>query len=332
MGGDGHDGPVMPDLRRGDPLAVVVAPGLGVGLAWAGGSMSVASADPAAVVAQLEEQAPRWVWWSARVHATGLVQAGVRPRACWDLGAVSRLLHGEWREDEGAVWALHRGLDVPPEAEGELSLLDLAGESDDAVRPDGQLSREWLRGSWSRDLDAAQTWARLALEVQQDQERTVRGLPDRRREPGATPLPYLTALSESMAALLAVELGHDGLAVHQFLPLELIADAACIQVHRAARRNTDHVGDTFGRLPGARLLGRGGPKACDRGRASQSDDRSAMQTLHEEPSLLANKWRRTATVSAPRSGPVCRMRPGVAESRGTTPTWVVCPSDGCETR
>ncbi|MFN8157667.1 MAG: DNA polymerase [Candidatus Nanopelagicales bacterium] len=203
----------MPDLRRGDPLAVVVAPGLGVGLAWASGSTSVEASDPAAVVAALEEQAPRWVWWSARVHATGLVQAGVRPRACWDLGAVSRLLHGEWREDEGAVWALHRGLDVPPEAEGELSLLDLAGESDDAVRPDGQLSREWLRGSWSRDLDAAQTWARLALEVQQDQERAVRELPDRRREPGATPLPYLTALSESMAALLAVELGHDGLAI-----------------------------------------------------------------------------------------------------------------------
>ena len=209
-------------VGRGEALAVVVAPGLGVGLAWDGGSTSIASADPASVVAELEAQAPRWVWWSARGYAAPLVEHGVRPRACWDLGAVSRLLHGAWREDEGAVWALHRGLDEPDEASGELSLLDLAGESDDAVRADGQLSREWLRGSWARDLGAAETWARLALEVQQEQERLVRALPDRRRETGATPLPYLTALSESMASLLAVELGHDGLAIDRAVLDELL--------------------------------------------------------------------------------------------------------------
>ncbi len=214
---------MIPDLRRGDPLAVVLAPGLGLGLAWPGGSTSVASSDPVALVAEVEERGARWVWWSAREHASSLVAAGVRPRACWDLGAVSRLVHGAWREDEGAVWALHRGLEVPPEAEGELSLLDLAGEADDVVRPDGQLSREWLRGSWSRSLDAAQTWARLALEVQQGQERLVRALPDRRREPGPTSLPYLTALSESMASLLAVELGHDGLAIDRSVLDELLA-------------------------------------------------------------------------------------------------------------
>ncbi|HET7902551.1 MAG TPA: DNA polymerase [Candidatus Nanopelagicales bacterium] len=210
-------------VGRGEPLAVVVAPGLGVGLASADGSWAIPSTEPATVVASLEgEHAPRWVWWSARGYAVPLVAEGVRPRACWDLGAVSRLLYGSWREDEGAVWALHRGLDVPPQADGELSLLDLAGESDDAVRGDGQLSREWLRGSWARDLDAAETWARLALEVQQEQERSVRALPDRRRSPGATPLPYLTALSESMAALLAVELGHDGLAVDRGVLDELL--------------------------------------------------------------------------------------------------------------
>ena len=31
---------------------------------------------------------PRWVWWTARETAPTLVAAGVRPRACWDLGAV----------------------------------------------------------------------------------------------------------------------------------------------------------------------------------------------------------------------------------------------------
>lgn len=207
--------PDLPGFERGGPLALVVAPGLGVGLAWAGGSCAIPAADHVPVVLALEERGPRWVWWSARAHAAHLVAAGVRPRACWDLAAVSRLLHGTWREDEGAVWAAHRRLPEPPEAEGELSLLDLAGESDDAaaVRADGQLSREWLRGSWARDLDAAVAWARLALEVQQGQERLVRDLPDRRSAPGPTPLPYLVALSESMAALLAVELGHDGLAI-----------------------------------------------------------------------------------------------------------------------
>ena len=207
---------------RGEALALVVAPGLGVGLASADGARSVASRDPLSVVAELEAQAPRWVWWGARGYAAPVVEAGIRPRACWDLGAVSRLLHGAWREDEGAVWALHRGLEIPAEAEGELSLLDLAGESDDAVRADGQLSREWLRGSWARDLDAAQTWAALALQVQQEQERLVRALPDRRRQPGPTPLPYLTALSESMASLLAVELGHDGLAIDRAALDELL--------------------------------------------------------------------------------------------------------------
>ena len=207
---------------RGEALALVVAPGLGLGLASTAGSRSIAARDPWSVVAELEAQAPRWVWWGARAYAASLVEAGIRPRACWDLGAVSRLLHGAWREDEGAVWALHRGLDVPPEAEGELSLLDLAGESDDAVRADGQLSREWLRGSWAHDLGAAETWARLALDVQQAQERLVRALPDRRREPGASPLPYLTALSESMASLLAVELGYDGLAIDRAVLDELL--------------------------------------------------------------------------------------------------------------
>ena len=85
-------------VRRGTPVALVVAPGIGVALAWDGGSRPVAG-DPAGVVAALEPLAPRWVWWSARVHAAPLVAAGVRPRACWDLAAVARLLHGIWRDD-----------------------------------------------------------------------------------------------------------------------------------------------------------------------------------------------------------------------------------------
>lgn len=207
----------LPQLDAGTPLAVAVARG-GVALAWPGGTAVVPtdSVDDAAVVVRtLEECSPRWVWWNARGTAMPLVQAGVRPRACWDLGAVGRLLHGLGRDDEGAVWAAQAGLPEPARAGGGLTLLDLAGESDDgdAVRADGHLSREWTRGSWADDPRSAVRWAELALDLQQRQEASVRALPDRRAAPGPSPLSYLTALSESMAALLCVELEVDGLPV-----------------------------------------------------------------------------------------------------------------------
>jgi DNA polymerase-1 len=206
----------LAELAPGTPLALVVAPGLGPALAWEGGSTAVPTDDPYAEVARIEAAlAPRWVWWNARETAMPLVSAGVRPRACWDLGAVGRLLHGLDRDDPGAVWAAQRGLPSPERAEGELTLLDLAGDGDaaDAVRPDGHLSREWLRGHWAADLDDARRWAELAISLHGRQAAGVRALPDRRPAPGGTPLAYLVALSESMAALLCVELEHDGLAI-----------------------------------------------------------------------------------------------------------------------
>ncbi|MFN8169048.1 MAG: DNA polymerase [Candidatus Nanopelagicales bacterium] len=201
-------------VQPGSVVALVLAPGRGAALAWDGGSTAVAAPSPYAELAQVEaDLAPRWVWWNARSTATSLVEAGLRPRACWDLGAVGRLLHGLQRDDPGAVWAASYDLPAPDPAEGGLTLLDLAGEDDSPVRPDGQLSREWLRGSWTEDLGAARRWAELALALQQRQDLGVRRLPDHRRAAGRTSLPWLTALSESMAALLCVELEHDGLAV-----------------------------------------------------------------------------------------------------------------------
>ncbi len=200
-------------VGSGTPLALAVVAGTGIAVAWPGGGRTATTSDPVAVVAEVETLSPRWVWWSARETAAGLVAAGVRPRACWDLGAVGRLLHGLSRDDAAAVWAAAHGLDEPPVAEGGLTLLDLAGEADDVVRADGQLSREWLRGAWADDLRSALQWAALQVEVQQLQEAAVRVLPDRRAAHGISSLPYLTALSESMAALLAVELEHDGLPI-----------------------------------------------------------------------------------------------------------------------
>jgi DNA polymerase I len=201
------------DVRPGAPLAVALVPDSGVALAGSSGSRFMPTTDPTGLVAELELTGPRWVWWCARDTAADLVAHGVRPRACWDLGAVGRLLHGLSRDDAGAVWAAAHDLPEPPTTDGELTLLDLPGEGGDAVRTDGHLSREWLRGAWAADARTATRWVELALETQQRQEAGVRRLPDRRATVGSSSLPYLTALSESMAALLAVELGHDGLAI-----------------------------------------------------------------------------------------------------------------------
>jgi DNA polymerase-1 len=191
---------------------VALVPGSGVALVWAGGARQVAEPDPAAVVRDLAPLEPRWTWWSARQTAVPLVAAGMRLRACWDVGAVGRLLYGLRRDDPAAVWAASRGLPTPPPPRAALDLFDLDDDTDRGpVRSDGQLSREWARGGWAAGLDAAQRWAALALDTQAEQEALLRSLPDPRAAPGAVPLAVLTACAESAAALLAVELEHHGL-------------------------------------------------------------------------------------------------------------------------
>ncbi len=195
----------------GEPLAIVVVPGVGLALAWAGGELQVPTPEPATVVRDLASLDPRWTWWSARATAATLVEAGVRPRICWDLGAVGRLLHGLRRDDPAAVWAAEHGLPEPPLPAAAPDLFDLDAGSGGPVRGDGQLSREWLAGSWASGLDSAQRWARLAMAVQGRQEAALHALPDFRPGPRQPPLAWLTACAESAVALLAVELSHDGL-------------------------------------------------------------------------------------------------------------------------
>jgi len=193
-----------------------IVPDRAVALAWADTTRVISSENPESVVAQLESLAPRWIWWSARETAGYLVSRAVRPRACWDLGAVARLLHGITRDDAAAAWAAQHGLPDPPDADGSLNLLDLVGESGDdnaPVRSDGQLSRDWLRGRWRNDNDSVAQWAVLALSLYREQDIALRSLPDPRRVAGATPLAVLSATSESMAALLCIELESDGLAI-----------------------------------------------------------------------------------------------------------------------
>ncbi len=182
----------------------------------------------------------RLLWWRAAVAARPLVESGVRPRSCWDLGAVARLLHGTDRDDPAAVWALAHGLPVPPpRAPAAGTLLDLPPSAEPVV--DGQLVGD------EDDLPDA-----LAQEVQALQAASLDRLEDRRADPAGLPLPLLTAYAESSAALLAVELEVDGLPVDRVSAETWVAasagprpvdDAHALQV-RTARDRVVH--EAFG--------------------------------------------------------------------------------------
>ncbi len=210
----GRSGPVT--------LGLCLAPDH-LALAGDGAGWLVATTDHAGAVAAIEQAcAPRWVVWDCGAELAGLVAAGVRLGACWDLGAVHRLIHGGWRSDPPHVWAAAAGLpaDGIPES-GQLDLLALGvtadapritgagrGDRDDPVGETGYLrpgcwDAAWLAGSPRR----AVRWAALARAVM---ERQVGQLSDA-TVVAAQGDPRTTARSESAAALLSVELGEVGL-------------------------------------------------------------------------------------------------------------------------
>ena len=192
-----------------EPVALVLWAG-GVALAWPGGD-AVGSLDLVRSRADV-----RWVWWSARETAAPLLEAGIRPNACWDLGAAGRLLHGLRREDPPALWAAAHGLPEPDRQSGGPDLFSSEGPFD----KEGQLVGGW--DAWQHDEAAARAWARLALDLYLRQASAAEALPDPRATPSRTPLAVLTARSESAAALLCVELEHDGLPVARAVAAEQI--------------------------------------------------------------------------------------------------------------
>jgi DNA polymerase-1 len=180
------------DIAPGTPVAVAVLPS-GTVLTWS---------DGAAVVSDPGEIPPgvRLVWWSARDTAAPLLDAGLRPSACWDLAAVAGLVHGLRRTDPGAIWAAAQGLPEPSVRRGGPDLFDLAGVGAGPVDEDGQLVADWVDGGWAESTETARRWAELALDVHRCQAALLEG----RRA-------LLTAYAESAAALLCVEMERDGL-------------------------------------------------------------------------------------------------------------------------
>jgi DNA polymerase I len=234
-------------VSGGAPLALVLAStgGLGVATSDQVWTCTTGAAAAAAAVAAVEAAlAPRWVWWSSAGTATDLVARGVRVAGCWDLGAVHRLLHGGTRDEPASVWAGALGLalaDVPDRPTGagrpgqhdQLDLLSGDGDEDDGtaqppwpLRRDGHLQPDCLAHLDSADRAGA--LAELAARVQTAQlgqlvERSERLLADPDRQISHGDL-RTTARSESAAALLCVELGHDGLPVDRAEAERLIGD------------------------------------------------------------------------------------------------------------
>jgi len=220
-------------VGRGGPVALVVEPGVGIGVAGGGRAWVSAGVDDAsgssllsAVAAVEAALRPRWVLWSAETSVI-LVRAGIRPAIAWDLAAVHRLLFGGWPADAGRVWAAAHGLaveGVPTLRPADLfsSLDDPGGDPGVPVRADGYLRAEWAAGAWADSPERLRTWAGLAEVVAARQLAWLAAMTDR-------PMAVATARSESGAELLCAELSVDG------LPMDRVAVESIIAGHVGPR-------------------------------------------------------------------------------------------------
>ncbi len=184
--------------------------------------VTVPAAQAAEVVGRLEaEHHPRWVWWSAREAATGVVAARVHLARAWDLAEAHRLLHGGWDASPALVWAAAHGLSaasVPTPPGGDL--FDLVGAADlppDEVLVDaaGHLRADHER--WLEEPDHLAAWAQAALDTARLQQEQMASVSARLAA---------TTASESAAALLCLELERDGLPLDRATTEELVAGAA----------------------------------------------------------------------------------------------------------
>jgi DNA polymerase I len=208
-------------VNRGDLVALVISPALGLGLATADRAWTVAPQAGAGLAAEVgradEALRPRWVVWSGQTAAR-LAAGGVRLATCWDITAAHRLLFGGWRADPGWAWARLRGLatETMP-ADGPLDLFGMdEGDAGDPVAPDGHLRAEWVSGGWSDNPERIARWAEVARAVAGLQQAAVAALADR-------PMAVATAHCESTAELLCAELCADGLPMDRAVAEQVLA-------------------------------------------------------------------------------------------------------------
>jgi DNA polymerase-1 len=224
--------PTRRDVDRNEAVALVIDSEIGaVMLGERGNEVRFEPSAALAGIDRLEHtEAPRWVWWSQDT-ARVLVAAGIRPARCWDLDAVHRLIHGGWKAGPARTWAAAHGLDteqLPDIGPNDLfsSMAEHADEGD-PVRHDGHLDPRWIERGWRADLGCLARHAALALAVYDEQRRQLDELAVCQAAPA-------TARSESAAALLAVELEHDGLPIDRDEAERIIAGFIGRRPHDAA--------------------------------------------------------------------------------------------------
>ena len=195
-------------------LAAIV--GEGVDVVGAPGEVARAAADLDAT-GQV-----RFVTWAFDTVGPWLLAHGVRLTRLWDLAEVHRVLHGGWAAEPSRVWAVAAGLDpagapAPPSNDLFDFVASAVDTSPELVLPDGHLRGDAAVPSRLEDPDHLREWGRAALVCAQRQHE----LADRRG-----PRALATAVSESAAALLVAELGHDGLPIDRAEALRVIVEAA----------------------------------------------------------------------------------------------------------
>lgn len=266
-------------VERGEPVGLVVRPGMGLGVAARAGCWAARTDRPHELVAAIESRLrPRWVWWSARSTATVLIAGGVRVATCWDVATAHRLLAGGVVDGPGLVWATLHGLDplaVP--RTGQLDLLaptgpdapggGAPGDPESPMAPDGHLRAEWVEGGWYRSPERLARWAQLALRCHHLQQEALSAVRPGRRA-------VVTAQIESAAELLCVELEQDG------LPLD-VGRAEQILVELAGPRPTSALHETQLRAARDQLLLRHVPTS------SQHDRIDLRNPAHVRVALAA---------------------------------------------
>lgn len=147
-----------------------------------------------------------------------MVASGLRLQRGHDLAEVHRLIHGGWQAGPDLVWAGAHGIPAErlprPHAD---DLFSSPSTSSDLITPDGVLRADAVSGDWLSTPERLVAWAQAARECAARQEESLRQ---------HTPAARVSAAAESAAALLCVELEHDGLPIDRAALSALITRAA----------------------------------------------------------------------------------------------------------
>ena len=187
------------------------------------------TAEIAAAVGDLPRSSDpvRWFVWSA-ADLAALTALGVPVARLWDCAEVHRLVRGGWRAGPQDIWCAVQGLDQSRAPVGPRDDLFDFGDVDDSpaagslITPAGYLRGDAVTGRWQAaalpdDPMPLQEWARAAYLCAERQREVLE-----RTGPRAV----ATALSESAAALLCVELEQAGLPIDRDAMGALISASA----------------------------------------------------------------------------------------------------------